>query len=866
MIPPEEFVRILAEEKYLGSTQAQRLIARDCRQRLGTEYRPTVHMLGEMSAATVQARLPGILDAYEAKLDQQRVAAGILYSNDALVRGAISAASAIASPTGVPAIALKAVSFVLNKTMDAAEQQFEEHARREAQVILGHQLKVHADANHDPDLASLKGKSEKEIHRILEQTSPLFDPALSAVDPRDRDLVHGFQMQVLQQTVVSGHVQLLNLAVMEDKKLDAARKQLVGVATALRQFSEQTNESLNGIKNTQQEILDGLGEVKTQLQSQGQALGETRRDLRFIQNYLFGKMSTSEQLAALRAGMRSDLSPTEQQGLKRRLELVEKQKKLAADVQTYLNGGAALVKLAGQLGVDAKTVAAAGNVVQVGQSAYTAATALASGNFLQAAGTIVGLLTGDANPEDQRHQQILDKLNAIDQKLDVIQQHTTKILELEIKILKGMDAIYGKVQELAQSVAQFHAEEMQKLDELQEDVLFNRRLIMDGMGIGDCGSFLEDRPHFGFCNGTFPSYDAMRKHFSAYSSYYWNARKTLEGLFSLDGPVHSSLWTQAIEGRNDIEEAPGQVRRWRERVYEKSWALLVKYAKLWTEDTEAFLSMFLLPARSIESLTPEPKIDNLCNVLRFKAHMFVHLKNPLAPATLFRCIGYLLEIDPYDELVGAQGSGSLYSISELVDNRDIPRPMLLLRNALTITEIAIAQQAMLTGHLLLPLIDKCYAEAARPPDPAHPPRIAADQFRQDVEGLFANQPLLARNWLLYKVAADLRERQVNYFTYEFAARLHQDGFLRQILAFPWEFVPPQASADNRWGVKLGGSTYPLPTWRELVAGLIQYTADCEELVRLRFRIIGQLADSAFLVGDEEEETRRVFQRMLLLAA
>lgn len=841
---------------YRGSASTQRMIVREIKSNMNRgEFRAFADANPASSAPGMQKRMPSLLKEYRASIRRNEIGKTILEANHALIKGTIATATILSAPTGAGAVILAGTNWVLDQSMAEATRVFDEHASKEARTILGHQLARYSTLNPGLDLAQFKGKKPEEVLETLEEISPIFDPALGEVKDEDRDLVQGFMLREIQKSIVSGNLQTLEKIEKSTDEIRRTRAEVAGVGKTLVKFAEKTHEELGEIKGT-------LGDIQGQIQEINITAKENQKDLRFIQNYMFGKMTVSEQREALRAGMRDDLSELEQTELDRNLALVEKQEKLQQQVQDYFGGASTLIGIAKAIpGVNPKLIEGAQKAVQIGQAAFAAGTALASGNFLQAAFVISGLFSGGVDPETQRHNQIMDKLGEISGQIEALNEKIDAMLDLQKQTMEALKFIYEGIVTLSEQIGRNHTETMNKLDSLHQDVLYNRAILVDYVGISECDSFLDGRSTFGFDGLEFPSYQALQTHFSAPPNflYFRHGFEALLKIFSFDSQgVNRHFGIRTFEGRTGIgDDLMEPLRVWRETIYEPLCNFVITYLpQVWTKDVTSFLTMFMLPTQRVQGLVPDPAIVNAGDPFLLETSMENHMIFPLAPLTIHRCANYLLQLFPYIEWIQYPNDTLLYDLPELVVRRNRKIDVTILHKALIVIEIAIAQQAFLAGHLLLPFFDRCYA---------HPVNEGPDAVNEhtnmisSIQGLMMVNSLLRRNWILYKFFKELNEKKIGLTAYHIACQTHTDDSLwKALFSFPWAWSFRKTEDGKRewWHVQIGDKYEPVPTRQELYQGNLEYGDEMTMLLQLRSRIIGELANQDFsnMLNESMRET------------
>ena len=849
----KEALVAFATEPYSGSVRTQLLVMKEVARTSPDIFREAAQTLGS-EATLADKSTPTLLDTYKAVIKKNETAKFVLEANVALVKGTLAAATILAARTGVGAVALGGTNWIVNKSLDQAIRAFEESARREARSILLDQLKKATDGT-DISLESFKGKSPREVFDQLEAQHPVFDPELDNVVKEDRDLVHSYMLREIEKTVVTGNLQLKDLIERNANEIKEARVQVANIGKTLVAFAKRTGEELRDIHETLDSIQKDIGELKESAQT-------SKQDIRFIQNYLFGQMSVSEQRAAIRAGMRSDLGPEDQESLDRQLAVVEKQQKVAVQVQTYLNGAGTIISIAAKIGVNPEIVKTAQEGLAVGQVAFAAGTALMSGNFLQAAGALSGLLgMSGKDAETQRHEQILGQLKQISQQIEALDGKMDEMLNLQRETLRGLQSIYQAIVTLSQQISQAHEDQMRQIDRVQLEVEFVRALVIEGNGVALWDTFSDSRnpPFFDNSIGEFRTYAQMSSHFTASGSfdYFGPASAALFKLFGFSVAIPGPFAYQAIESSSDLDPNKN-VEQYRKKHYEPLIRFVLEnLAEVWSPDVQAFLSLFLLPARRVHTLLDGITIQDVADHARFEASMQTYFSRLLAPTTIRTCVSYLLDMFYYVPLIKSTAPPTLFSLDELLtpEIRNRETNSISLQKALVIVDIAIAQQALLSGHLLLPLFEKCYDAPVPAGDSAE--AKAAETRRQerinDVESIVATSDLIRRNWLLYKVCSELRKTKSELVTFHLASQISQDAEMLKVLCpfsgFDWTWQPATNTRPAGWEIIIAGVLEPIPTWRELESNVLSYSQDMDLLIDVRSHLVAELANFDFLAAN-----------------
>jgi hypothetical protein len=187
-----------------------------------------------------------------------------------------------------------------------------------------------------------------------------------------------------------------------------------------------------------------------------------------------------------------------------------------------------------------------------------------------------------------------------------------------------------------------------------------------------------------------------------------------------------------------------------------------------------------------------------------------------------------------------------------------------LYRALTIVNLGIAQQALLSGDALLPIlyaVESGQRDALSSSWPGFggvlkPEAVKKDDdwnaIRHKSEELIKLDPLLAQNLLLFILRSEVLEPQRSQYAVALASaeRFHDPFQLRALTAARWDFRYSEKE-DKEHGVPKGLYLHlhdievPVPTLAEFSAGIFYQTPAMAELLQLRERIVDELAGYSF---------------------
>jgi hypothetical protein len=407
---------------------------------------------------------------------------------------------------------------------------------------------------------------------------------------------------------------------------------------------------------------------------------------------------------------------------------------------------------------------------------------------------------------------------------------------------------------------------LDKLDDLLDQILFNRKVLLSSqlVALRHCSLFLQRREWFGYLSdeARFPSYSAAVEHFSQAALNYIEGRSALEALF---GPEDREDFDPILLTRSHVaSNNEDQWRRFEDEVF-RAALTLAKYAATHQGSTvEVFLRHFLTPARKAGEIT-----DKLALELQWKPSdayipltLEASLRDILDPYLVYRLASYLVEFDPYYEWVKNPYSGELWSIDKLLE-RPPSRGFqdFLLRRALQIVEVSIAQQTLLSGDVLLHHADRLWGLT-----PTNPEEQA---YTDSLEKLLVGNPLFAHNFLLVSIVRSLTSASGDVQLLSYGLALGQPGasLLTAILGVRWRFVrangteqgPGFSKVHPGWAVKVKDVLINLPTPLEVKTAELRLPQQLSLLCVAKARVLGLLLDEEFPAHLDEVERSLLFR-------
>jgi hypothetical protein len=262
-----------------------------------------------------------------------------------------------------------------------------------------------------------------------------------------------------------------------------------GIVKTTQEFKDRQQKFAERMATHQTEVNSRLSKVESRVRSntqeierlsaetarQGELTAANRADLDFLKSAMYDKLPTKDKLDWMKSGFYELPPGIKEAELARqeRIAVVEAQVKFADDLRSHLQGASQVLTFAQSVGVDPKIVAVGQEIVTRGSAAADVFKSVASGNWLGAVGALGSLIFGGGpDVAELRHREVMKALGVIDEKID-------KVLANQKAILETLNALDAKVERLTEIVVRQHLEVMEKLYEINYNVLYNRRILIE---------------------------------------------------------------------------------------------------------------------------------------------------------------------------------------------------------------------------------------------------------------------------------------------------------------------------------------------------------------------------------------------------
>jgi hypothetical protein len=771
-------------------------------------------------------------------------------ANTILIGGVIVGGVFVPGGT-VPAVMWGLGSAGASAGISSAFDELKSHGQTQTSRWLENALTEHAKEGKLINLVPLKNDSPKQRLDWL-RSEGIVDELLAKttdVRPEDRPIIEGMLVRTLNDRINRSLDIQKDRDADQDAEIAKQAEQIGAVARTLNEFKEDTENKLQDISNKQTDLANRVNALANDV-------NRTHNDIAFLQKFMFEKMSPSEQLAALRSGVFSGLSEGERQRQIAKIEIVERRQALINDIEDFSQGASTIARIATRLKVDENVVSTINKGAEIAKVAQIAMTGFMSGGmgYLAAADAISGLAFGPgSDPGAERHQQVMQALAEIKAGIVEIQGMLVEMKQQLDQIQQLQMETYKSIERVSQQIQANHREVMAELARIRADLVPIAAVANEILfkNIEACNTFQERLRQEGFTRHHAIPYAVLR------SIHRQHGRQCLRGLKDI---LRDPFISTTYDLRRFKGDPGSPADLFIERVY---------------TPTRTYFDQEILPSRaSIYAKSFGMPVSNL-NALNLKRSQLFGSNPPayttslskrsesdiirlidiiLSPQAIARHIDFLLFAHPFFEIDEALAQTSPTQLLSL-ETTDIEGRELL-RSALFLVEVAIAQQTMLAGDAVLDDLDHIWRDGILPKkseesNDNYARRLAA---WERLKGVIIENHALRRNLILWSVSTAVRNSG-NLLVYGAAYNLAGDpSYLRTLLPdaqFNLVWRAPEVGQSPRpdhldptkstgWHLRLADKEYPLPTPIELASGDLVQTPDLKGLLDLKNKLLAEL--------------------------
>ncbi len=710
------------------------------------------------------------------------------------------------------------VTTLINEGKSALYDTLDSHAEN----ILKDRLKVYMDkggnpqALYDPDVIKAADR-----HLGLDE---LADGLNVNVPNGAKPILNEIMIGQLTKAVTGGYLENLITDARQDADIAKLASEAVAIKHSIDKNFKDAIESINVIEKSISKINQTVDEVRQRVDDNTKTLEEHDRDIRFLADFTYGKMTASEKLEAIKANVIRLPQDQKEKEIKKQ-EVLKTQESLNKEINELVSHGQDTVNILNNvLGPDNKLANDLGKVVEIGSIAATAYLQYSSGNVLGAVSTVSNLFSkGKPDAAAQRHAQIMAALGKIMDKLGEMDEKLNDLLEGQRHLMQGQQLILESLNNITNKLS-----EMQY--KITDEILFNRKLIAQFF-INDLNRIKalyhnEDIQLINVLEGNIPGYDVLCGILGAIKpdSREWNLFKDLFESTGRDSINPFLLSRTHIDhaGAADVEN--GFEVGVLQTAVNKFDSLFSLFSSVVGQNLENTLSLALNPVPTCRDI--QHRIDIVTGDLLknpFSEKLSVLARDLINIRYLNECVDALCNTHFLYPIVCARKEDNLLQVHEFLalDKWQIDSPIDWLFVAKKVTNIAILQQSVLMGDAFLPslypLLGGDLVQVTEGTDTAKLFKVMAD-----------SESIFGFNLMLYAVTRRLHELNgydsISSYKYAYdqadASELHITLSTRPKGLFgvgsdkpQWDIV--RKDGAQGWYINLGAAMVRLPNTEEI---------------------------------------------------
>ncbi len=691
--------------------------------------------------------------------------------------------------SGVPSIFVSGGEILARFTAAKVLLHFSEEMDKSSRATLADRLARYRQEHNGNFQGLLDAYHKGEIphegaFRLLFGEHPVYDTGLDDVRPEDQHVVNKFLIRALADSVGQGMDGINNLLRQHDAAIaanrvdiDKNRRNLTKLSQAFNRYIDEADKRFSRLESNQRKLHE--------------AITENRDDIKSVQVILFNTLTPEQQRQALEGGFFRDMPDAHREALEREIQDAANQQEILEaleDVIWISRGIGELVHIAQNLGVDEEIIEPAMVAVEVGISVAVAIASFETGQIPQGiAATLHGiaaltrLFAGDkpdAVPDAviENQKRLMEMLRAVMGGLEHIDQKLDQLFDNQRRVMANQRKIYDLMVEIGKDIQAKHEDLADRIYSLNADVLVNRALIRERVEerVRVCDGMRRDYANESVYNEIqgnlegflkyelFPDYQGIQSIVQASNPINNGCYEQLFGIFPDNNDSLHSYFELETYKREPSDITPDhrinveKIGNFLGLIYNPSVQLVDHYYTVDLDlSRQQLLSVLSLPVTGLQAL--DRKHDRAKHLppsesYPFEALKFEDLEDALSPDAVLKAVWLMLDIYPLYHFVDNEGSLlPIDTLKELAHDGALPNTpgKKWLEQAKDVVEVAITQQALLAGDMLLPVIYEKLHRASSTRD---------QEQLQSIRLLLRKNPLLARNFMLYLVHRQLKEK------------------------------------------------------------------------------------------------------------
>ncbi|MEN0049214.1 MAG: hypothetical protein AAF806_19295 [Bacteroidota bacterium] len=768
--------------------------------------------------------------------------------NATIIRGAFEFVSVPSKSTGVGYFLTKGLKKGMDILLDQTMELYDQQSREETERIIGKHLQILRDKDN-VNFEEVSGMNQAEAFQMLFQSDKgIFDNSITEIEDEDKPNMI-FHMTKLIESKFTNALVLNELAdraqQQEIDELKGSVKKLQTLGRTLIHFQKENVKKINRITSNLAVVRDNVRQLRNDVNI-------NKEDISILKDFMFNNLDVGQQIKAIESGMRGDPNLPENKKLKLQLEAFKAKEDLSKEISGYVNSAQSIMTIANnigdKLGIDPEFLETANELVNAGSTIANAYLNYTSGNVLDAAAQISSLFGSKKDAAAERHKQVMRRLQIIDTKLNHVLENQQSILENQQTMINLQLDTLKTIGKLAEDLDEKHAREIQKLDNIHKDLIYNREILMGQAfkDIKNLNRFVRYFSSYKLINGKLVNHKDRKVHWRSYSRAFFDAFDEL--LNEIDPEnlgTYLKLQSYVTEGEykklNLALNSFNQFIKFIEKYHSNKRNQIILSSLLATSSLSSFQTKRNLLKdspqemynwKSIRKLVSVYHLEAICRMLIRSHEFFILQKNRFE----------LYEIaELYQE--------EYYNISGLNILKDIEK----------IINISIIQENILSGDIMLELVYQTLYESFGE-DPT-----TSDKYDAVIEVL--KNELFRKNFIKYLLRTELQKTGNNSFQYNMALNitdienpLLRNMFSHSKLSTGLTYITKNEKFEQGWYIalpldKTGDPMHlKLMNYKEYDNGKLSYRYEMEKLHILKNEIIDVLLDyeSIELIEEDKE--------------
>jgi len=732
-------------------------------------------------------------------------------------------------------------------------------SKESVKLDLESRLKLYQDTKGNDDYSKLVASYDPEhpqvfLDNLNNLSNPIAKNYLKDVPEEEQPIVEHFYATQTINILKGGFTALSISASAQAEALKQAQNNINVLGRAFYEGTKHNQETMNGIIAMQQDIQSDVQNLQGSLD---EFKDQTNNNFQFVFDFMYSRMSVPERKAAIEQGMLDrKLTDAQKEQELNRLAILDKQEKLEATVNDMIVGGSEVLNIAKNLKLlDPKILGTANTILQVATIGQTAFKSFSSGNYLAAISSVSDLFgLGGPDVAAQRQAQIMKSFDMVFARLDVMDKKLDVLIQGQEQILKNQQTIYKTLVDFSLQVSKNQVEVMDELRKIHGDILIDRKFIIDNIlkQYSNCSYFAPpiysgtiDPPIVQTNKQVFPSLTTFREWWATYKD---NCVQCASRFATVHSGGDQNEYDPIFTTDNNTDLSKNDAKLELDTVYQNSLELL-----------SLNLTPFPKLKDNVDNISPFYPIQNI-NDWDSKIDILDSLSSPLGdfrlrnyvlePNIVSLHIRYLLNFHVYYMLINPFDNDNPYTYDQFIKQKIISKAGLkALNESVGLLNQAIAQQNLLSGDILIPIISKIFQDR----DTSDKLKEAAFQL---AVRLLSENTLLARNFLVYEFKKELQLNGDNNFlayriSLSMANRYDDTVGLQNLMTFKWQFRYSPDTVKNEIGtnviqpkgisIAIGDKFFPPPLFEDIVSGAIEHTPDFVNLIPLRQELFRELS-------------------------